>query len=130
MGWLRDPCGTCSQSVEGVLQRSFSNDVAKFLAAEDAGVAANNGPQSAVQKAARLYVSCEEIHTKGRDELGSFRSFFADIGVNWPNPAKTPDVLRTLLRLLALLELPVLVTIEASHSPPFLCEVSQSVKTL
>lgn len=97
-----------AQSVNGDLQRRFSAEAVVALKSAAKATAAG-AAQGAVQKAALLYQSCEKVYTEeDRSELDRFRPMLKDVGVHWPNPNPKPDVLRTLLRLISKMALPVL----------------------
>ncbi|XP_064476083.1 endothelin-converting enzyme 1-like [Ornithodoros turicata] len=56
--------------------------------------------QSAVDKAAMFYQSCENVLKYEDDgELPQVKSILQDAGITWPTPARSPDVLLTMLRL-------------------------------
>ncbi|KAH6929886.1 hypothetical protein HPB50_006607 [Hyalomma asiaticum] len=102
---------THGESVNSDLRRRFAAEaVAALKSAAQATIAGVT--QSAVQKAALLYQSCEKVYTEGQSELGRIRPMLKDVGVQWPNPNPNPDVLRTLLRLISKMALPVLFSAE------------------
>ncbi|KAL1418681.1 hypothetical protein MTO96_025716 [Rhipicephalus appendiculatus] len=102
-----------SESVNSDLHSRFSAEA--VVALKSAAQATRAGAaQSAVQKAALLYQSCEKVYTEeDRSELDRFRPMLKDVGVHWPNSNPNPDVLRTLLRLISQMALPVLFSAEA-----------------
>lgn len=94
---------------------AFAYKVGRSLEGVPQGVP-QGANQTAVQKAARLFQSCVAVVTKEDSQLGEIRPLLEQIGVNWPNPRKNPDVLGTMLQLDSQLSLQVLLKIQASST--------------
>ncbi|KAK8778818.1 hypothetical protein V5799_019840, partial [Amblyomma americanum] len=55
------------------------------------------GPHTLLQKAARLYQSCEAVANRKRDDTGLFRNLLAQGGLSWPRRRGLPSVSTHLL---------------------------------
>ncbi|XP_064476082.1 endothelin-converting enzyme 1-like [Ornithodoros turicata] len=100
-----DPCENFYGYVCGRMQRANSVRQTAFMRFRERVIQKSRArtasmTQSAVEKAALFYQSCENVLKYNDDgELPQVKVILADAGITWPTPASTPDVLFTMLRL-------------------------------
>ncbi|XP_064469168.1 neprilysin-1-like isoform X2 [Ornithodoros turicata] len=100
-GWRR----RFSASVYEVHIRKFTNELTESLRKVIIPVSG----QTAFEKAAALFQSCESVARGELDEVDNFKLILKEAGLFWPRPSQAPDVLTSMVLISNVLQLPTLM---------------------